>query len=349
MKIIAATDGTPYSHAALDALSSILWPAGTEIRLLTVFKHGESPYASVASSRYGAADPLDQIVDDLRSRMPTCEISAESVEGDPTTQIAEYARRWLANLIIMGTRGNKGLDLMLKGSVSQGVLTKSPCPVFIIKSDFEENSDMHFKFNRVLVATDNSPYCNAAFNWLKSLKWPPETKFRLVTVTQSLTETMIDRGTIGMAERVADDHENMKDLAEKQLNILKTRLEASLISKKTGTETRKLLHDAEKKSEAPAKVSIQVGEGDPKSTILQIASSWDADLIVMGSHGRTGLSKILLGSVSQSVAVHSQCSVAIIRGIVAPGAQFGNKETGRFNVPDNPPDDKRMDPRNWNR
>jgi nucleotide-binding universal stress UspA family protein len=54
-------------------------------------------------------------------------------------------------------------------------------------------------------------------------------------------------------------------------------------------------------------------EGSPKRVILDVAETWDADLIVVGSHGRRGLDRFLLGSVSQAVALHAPCSVEIVR------------------------------------
>ncbi|MEY3297935.1 MAG: hypothetical protein RLZZ597_1195 [Cyanobacteriota bacterium] len=54
--------------------------------------------------------------------------------------------------------------------------------------------------------------------------------------------------------------------------------------------------------------------GDPAMTICAVAKSWDADLIVVGSHGRKGLGEILLGSVSNHVMHHAACSVMVIHG-----------------------------------
>jgi nucleotide-binding universal stress UspA family protein len=54
-------------------------------------------------------------------------------------------------------------------------------------------------------------------------------------------------------------------------------------------------------------------EGDPRAAILDVADAWPADLIVMGSHGRTGLDRFLLGSVSERVVRHAPCSVQIVR------------------------------------
>lgn len=56
-----------------------------------------------------------------------------------------------------------------------------------------------------------------------------------------------------------------------------------------------------------------VREAEPKSAILDYASEWEPDLIVLGSHGRKGLDRIVLGSVSEAVARHARCSVQIMR------------------------------------
>ena len=56
-----------------------------------------------------------------------------------------------------------------------------------------------------------------------------------------------------------------------------------------------------------------VREGDAKTQILDVAAEWKADLIVLGSHGRKGMDRFLLGSVSEGVARHASCSVLIVR------------------------------------
>jgi nucleotide-binding universal stress UspA family protein len=60
-------------------------------------------------------------------------------------------------------------------------------------------------------------------------------------------------------------------------------------------------------------VSTVVEEGDPKTNIIDHAAHWHADLIVLGSHGRKGIDRFLLGSVSEAVVRHAPCSVEIVR------------------------------------
>ncbi|HXY10263.1 MAG TPA: universal stress protein [Terriglobales bacterium] len=52
---------------------------------------------------------------------------------------------------------------------------------------------------------------------------------------------------------------------------------------------------------------------DPRGTILEEAKTCGADLIVLGSHGRHGFERFLLGSVAETVATHAHCSVAVVR------------------------------------
>jgi nucleotide-binding universal stress UspA family protein len=60
-------------------------------------------------------------------------------------------------------------------------------------------------------------------------------------------------------------------------------------------------------------VTASVREGDAKTVILDCAAEWGADLIIVGSHGRKGVTRFLLGSVSEAVARHAHCSVEIAR------------------------------------
>ena len=66
-------------------------------------------------------------------------------------------------------------------------------------------------------------------------------------------------------------------------------------------------------SSAGFRVTTSVPTGDARSIILENAAEWNADLIVLGSHGRKGLERFFLGSVSEAVARHALCSVLIVR------------------------------------
>ena len=79
-------------------------------------------------------------------------------------------------------------------------------------------------------------------------------------------------------------------------------------------QAQELVHGAaEMLREAGFKTHEIVDEGDPRHKILDCAAEWDADLIVVGSHGRTVLGRFLMGSVSEAVTRHAKCSVQVVR------------------------------------
>jgi nucleotide-binding universal stress UspA family protein len=83
------------------------------------------------------------------------------------------------------------------------------------------------------------------------------------------------------------------------------------VSLKQGQE---LVQQAERLlGKAGYKTQTAVEEGDPKSKIIDQATRWKADLIVMGSHGRKGVERFLMGSVAENVSRHASCSVEIVR------------------------------------
>lgn len=59
--------------------------------------------------------------------------------------------------------------------------------------------------------------------------------------------------------------------------------------------------------------SVEVRRGAPAHEIAQIATSWPADLVVIGTHGRTGIDRILVGSVAEAVLRHVTCPVLVVR------------------------------------
>jgi nucleotide-binding universal stress UspA family protein len=70
---------------------------------------------------------------------------------------------------------------------------------------------------------------------------------------------------------------------------------------------------ADRVRQAGLSVDTVVRQGDPRTVIVDEATEWGADLIVVGSHGHTGLKRLLLGSVAQAVVAHAPCSVEVVR------------------------------------
>ena len=142
---------------------------------------------------------------------------------------------------------------------------------------------------KLLLAIDNSDYSAAAVREVAMRPWPPNTMVRVLSVVEPVTppaaELWYDAG--GSLERVQQE-------MTKRANQLTT-------------------STAETLKQKGLTVDSAVRDGDARSVIVDEARNWPADLIVLGSHGYTGIKRLLLGSVALSVVSHAPCSVEVVR------------------------------------
>jgi nucleotide-binding universal stress UspA family protein len=142
---------------------------------------------------------------------------------------------------------------------------------------------------KILLAVDGSPYSTAAAQSVSKRPWPTETVVRVLSAVEDIvppaSELWYDAGG---------------SLEEANRQITK---QAEELTRKIGEAVRA----------SGLTVEMVVRRGDPRSVILEEAKEWDADLIVVGSHGYTGIKRLLLGSVAQSVVSHAPCSVEVVR------------------------------------
>ena len=78
-------------------------------------------------------------------------------------------------------------------------------------------------------------------------------------------------------------------------------------------EGRKLLYDARQRLSLDPSVLEFLEAGNPSDEIVKAAKAWPADLIIVGSHGRGGVERVLLGSVAEAVVRHAHCPVLVVR------------------------------------
>lgn len=145
MKILLAVDGSESSEAAVQELGTRRWPEGTEIRVITVDPPlGRSAFAAspavqsayddvVASQRKAAEDALSLAVARLRELLPGVKVEGALLEGTPKEQVVEEARRFGAELLVVGSRGRGAVRSLLLGSVSLAVALQAPCSVLIVR------------------------------------------------------------------------------------------------------------------------------------------------------------------------------------------------------------------------
>lgn len=142
---------------------------------------------------------------------------------------------------------------------------------------------------KILVGVDESTYSQAAVDYVRRMSWPAGTTVRLVAVAR----TPVILSTEMYAPGLSYDDQVMK--AE--------------------VDFRKGLVEKAEKSLAAAGflVSSEVVTGDPRLELVEVARREKADLLVVGSHGRSGLARLLLGSVAAHVVTHSPCSVIVVK------------------------------------
>jgi nucleotide-binding universal stress UspA family protein len=143
---------------------------------------------------------------------------------------------------------------------------------------------------KILLAVDGSPFSEKAVGALIAEAKPAESDVRVLHVIEPFALYPDGQGwgyAAGAGGVYDDEREEAKNLVAQA---------------------------GQKLRDAGFRVTTAVEIGDPKTVILDSAAQWPADLIVLGSHGRKGLERFLMGSVSEAVARHAPCSVQIVRG-----------------------------------
>lgn len=146
---------------------------------------------------------------------------------------------------------------------------------------------------KILVAVDGSNCSDAAVAEVAQRPWPDDSTIKVLFVVHASVPLIPDPFLVGEAAHFESlGHERKISAAV---------LEKAVQTLREGKGT----HDTE--------VIAECLEGAPKEVILEEAERWGADLVVLGSHGRGAVKRMILGSVSSAVAEHANCSVEISR------------------------------------
>ncbi len=142
---------------------------------------------------------------------------------------------------------------------------------------------------KILLGVDESPHSDAAVEFVKSMKWPAGT--RVLVVSAARPPVMAYSEIYVPAVPYSED---LLKEEVRQHEKIAARAEGTLRGAGVATEARVLT-------------------GDAREVLIAEARASGADLIVVGSHGRTGLTKLLLGSVASHVVAHAPCSVMVVK------------------------------------
>lgn len=280
MRILLAIDDSDHSRAAVDVALNRRWPKTAEFRVVNVAEQ---------SAQDRATKLLEGAREKLTGAFPSSEVTTEILSGSPKDALLKYSRDWKPDLIVMGTRGMRGIQRMVMGSVSEGVLVDGPSSVLIVTANGGVRKDAPLK--NILVAVDNTEHSEAALHWLSQFERADQ-RIRVLTVSRYLADKFNDGFSATYSSSV--------DIARMQ-----DRAAAKAVLAKTTTALGVQPNDSN--------FTFEHCEGDAAEQILTMAKTWPADLIVMGSRGLKGASKFWLGSVSQNVVLNASCPVEVVK------------------------------------
>ena len=205
--------------------------------------------------------------------------------GDPAPVISRAANVSGADLIVMATHGRSGLSHLLMGSVAESVPRTAPVPVLTLKTG--QGSDPLKEVKRILWATDLSPASDRAWGYALKLADMLSAEVSMLHVVSeaevAVPHDMQGRPPAGWLGRYLEPLDRELERRQHQAEAL-------------GLSARR-------------KVTI----GTAAEAIAAEAQAAQTDLIVMGTHGRTGLSHILLGSVAEAVIRTAPCPVLAVQ------------------------------------
>ncbi|HWC78072.1 MAG TPA: universal stress protein [Blastocatellia bacterium] len=287
MKILVGIDSSPSSEVVLAEVGARPWPDNSVLCVINVLDLFSFPSAigSVAPVTDAESKAAETMVKSAAERLKGSGLAVETAltEGYPPTSLVEYAHQWNADFIVVGSHGHSGISRFLLGSVAQGVVRTAHCSVEIVRQRTEVREGM-----RILLGTDGSDYSEAATQSVASRPWPSGTEVRIVSAVKVITPASDPWYPAGdLAGRLLEEHKR---------------------------QAHQFVEEAEQLMRAAGlKTSTSVLVDGAKASLVDEARNWEADLVVVGSHGRRGLNRFLMGSVSEAVAMHAHCSVDVIR------------------------------------
>jgi nucleotide-binding universal stress UspA family protein len=154
MKVLLAVDGSQYSEAAVKAAATRVWPAQSEIRVVTAYELPPAPTPEVWALSSDYLEKLERTARDqagavkeaamltlARSLEPSIKITGNILAGAPRSTILEEADHWQADLIVVGSHGYGVWHRLLLGSVSQAVVSHAKCSVEVVRSHVLDSAE----------------------------------------------------------------------------------------------------------------------------------------------------------------------------------------------------------------
>ena len=242
----------------------------------------------------GARIHLEQLAqlllpDSLRGEIMVC-------EGNPAHEVVTAAAQLRADLIVLSTIGRSGLKRVLLGSTAERILRHAHCPVLTVRRQPDESAQR-------LLAVEKPLYSDR-------LPW----RSMLVPLDFSQLSTRALRAAVILARQSGA---RLLLLNVIEPNPYPSGMDGAVLVmpdfKVAQKSKRELVKLAQRLVPRSRRVTTLVARGRPSDVIVATAEERRADLIVLSTHGHTGLDRLLMGSVAELVIRHARCPVLVLR------------------------------------
>jgi nucleotide-binding universal stress UspA family protein len=283
-RILVATGGSPWSDAAVAYATALAAHMGAELRILTVLiMHAAYAMPDMVASSELVMESVERQGQELLEQAATQAASAGVActtvckWGNVPETILQTAAEEQCDLITLGSRRVSGRKRLWLGSIAGTVAAKAQQPVLVVKQPPPPGGPASLLWRRVLVATGGSPWSDAAVDYTLTLAQAQQLEVCLLHVDTKRRRPTDDVGTATAEEK------GILTLAEARAAATCVPYEAKL------------------------------AYGDVTETILETATSRECDVIILGSRGLTGWKRLMLGSISNAVAVKATLPVLIVK------------------------------------
>jgi len=278
-KILVAFDGSESSKNALRQAFRLANDEECWITVISVIPpyEGEMELVGVKDIRASLRKPCDDALAEAEkiAKAEKALIKTVCEEGEIYERVVSLADSENCGIIVLGRRGMSRLERALVGSVTARVIGHTQKDILVVPGE----STVGWK--NILLATDGSKYSKAASE--KAIDFAKSYGGELFVIS------VVDVPS----EFYAEAPQVVDDMAKK---------------------AKEFVADVKKKAETfNIKTSTFTGEGESYEVITGLAKKEKSDVIIMGSHGRTGLKRLLMGSVTEKVIGYSPCPVLVVK------------------------------------
>ena len=284
-RLLLATDGSLFSEGAIREAIRLAKRCSSKLAAISVIETNPE-YETIApqlleKAEKAARGHLESVK--AQAKKEGVEITTSILEGEDSYNfISDEAVKNKTTMIIMGRRGKTGLKRLVIGSTTARVIGHAPCNVLVVPQAAQ------VEFKNILVATDGSRYAAAAASEAIGIAKKNKSKLIVLAVVPSESMQPMD---------IVHSQMSRDAIAEKELSVAEN--------------SAKAVKEAAQKEGVAVEAFIMGGK--PADAIVQTAKEKNVDVIMLGSHGKTGIDKLLMGSVAERVIVLSECAVLVVK------------------------------------